>query len=94
VEARLHVSTLKGVVVVPDTAVQRGPQGLFAYVVKPDATVEPRPVRIGPITGGRAVVEGGLEAGETVVTAGHYRLKPGQKVDVKEASAQQTADRS
>jgi len=94
VETRLHVSTMKGVVVVPDTAVQRGPQGLFAYVVKPDATVEPRPVKVGPITGGRAVVEGGIEAGETVVTAGHYRLKPGQKVDVKEASVQLTADRS
>ena len=94
VETRLHVSTMKGVVVVPDTAVQRGPQGLFAYVVKPDATVEPRPVKIGPITGGRAVVEGGIEAGETVVTAGHYRLKAGQKVDVKETSVQLTADRS
>ncbi|MET0427241.1 MAG: efflux RND transporter periplasmic adaptor subunit [Microvirga sp.] len=94
VETRLHVSTMAGVVVVPDTAVQRGPQGLFAYVVKPDSTVEPRPVKIGPITGGRAIVENGVEAGETVVTAGHYRLKAGQKVEVKEASAQQTADRS
>jgi len=94
VETRLHVSTLSGVVAVPDTAVQRGPQGLFAYVVKPDSTVEVRPLKVGPITGGHAVVENGIEAGETVVTAGHYRLKPGQKVEVKDASVQQTADRS
>jgi membrane fusion protein, multidrug efflux system len=94
VETRLHVATMSSVVAVPDTAVQRGPQGLFAYVVKPDSTVEVRPLKVGPITGGHAVVENGIEAGETVVTAGHYRLKPGQKVDVKDASVKQTADRS
>ena len=72
-------ATLKGVVAVPSTAVQSGPQGLFAYVVKPDTTVEIRPVEVGPITGDKAVVESGSSAGETVVTAGHYRLKPGAR---------------
>jgi multidrug efflux system membrane fusion protein len=94
VETRLHVATMSGVVAVPDTAVQRGPQGLFAYVVKPDSTVEVRSLKVGPITGGHAIIESGIQAGETVVTAGHYRLKPGQKVEVKDASVQQTADRS
>jgi membrane fusion protein, multidrug efflux system len=94
VTTRLLVRTLKGVIAVPDTAVQRGPKGLFAYVVKPDRTVEMRPLTVGPITGGRAVVDAGLQAGEVVVTAGHYRLKPGDPVDAKDAPAQQTADRS
>jgi len=66
---------------VPSDALQRGPEGFFAYVVGPDGTVEIRPIDAGPITGGRAVVLGGLKSGEHVVTAGQYRLAPGVKVE-------------
>ncbi|WP_262268827.1 efflux RND transporter periplasmic adaptor subunit [Microvirga yunnanensis] len=91
VDTRLRVNVMKNVLSVPDTAVQRGPQGLLAYVVKPDNTVEPRPLKVGPITKGQAVIEEGLKAGEQVVTAGHYRLSPGARVEVKNDIAQQTA---
>ncbi|NIX76553.1 efflux RND transporter periplasmic adaptor subunit [Microvirga terricola] len=85
VNARLLVQTLKGVVTVPNTAVQRGPNGLFVYLVKPDKTVEMRSVGVGPITEDKAVIESGLQPGDEVVTAGQYRLQPGATVDITNA---------
>lgn len=86
VSTKLQVHTLPQVVIVPDLAVQRGPDGLFAFVVKADDTVEKRPLRVGEIQGGFAVVEAGLEPGERVVTSGHYRLQPGAAVEVQKSS--------
>jgi multidrug efflux system membrane fusion protein len=80
VDVRTLMRTLKGVVTVPETAVQRGPKGLFAFVVKPDATVEMRPLTVSATSKGRAVIEAGLTAGERVVTAGQYRLQHGTAV--------------
>ncbi len=80
VSTRLLVSTLHDRIVVPDIAVQRGPAGLFAYIVRPDQTVEKRDLKVGQIGNGLAVVESGLEPGEKIVTAGHARLQPGTRV--------------
>ena len=85
--------TLNGVAAVPSTAVQRGPQGLYAYVVKPDNTVEMRPVEVGVITADKAVIESGLSVGERVVTAGHYRLQPGASVQVANVTEEHVAAR-
>jgi multidrug efflux system membrane fusion protein len=74
----------RNVLTVPAVAVQRGPDGLYAYIVKPDQTVEMRALDVGQIDDGTAVVEHGLADGERVVTAGHYRLQPGAKVEVHE----------
>jgi multidrug efflux system membrane fusion protein len=81
VNIRLLAETAHEALTVPSAALQRGPAGFFTYVVKPDRTVEMRPVDAGAITGGRAVVLGGLKSGEHVVTAGQYRLAPGVKVE-------------
>lgn len=86
VDVRLLLRTEQNVVTVPTTAIQRGPDGLYVYAVKPDATVELRPVGIGQITDGAAVVETGLDAGASVVTAGQYRLQPGTRVQIREAA--------
>ncbi len=91
VDTRLLVRTLKSVAAVPGTAVQRGPQGLYAYVVRPDNTVEMRPVGVGVITADKAVIESGLSVGERVVTAGHYRLQPGASVQVTNATEEHVA---
>ena len=73
---------------VPASVVQRGPNGLYAYVVKPDDTVAVQAIRVGLIQDGNAIVEEGLEAGTRVVTDGQYKLKPGAKiVEVKAADA-------
>jgi multidrug efflux system membrane fusion protein len=65
------------VVVVPTQAVQTGQNGEYTYVVKPDQTVDERPIVVGISYGGETVVEKGIQAGETVVTDGQLRLAPG-----------------
>ena len=85
VNARMKLDTLHDVVIVPSAAVQRGSQGMFVYVVKPDNTVELRPVALGPLDGQRQAIGSGLRAGETVVTDGVDRLRPGAQVEVASA---------
>jgi multidrug efflux system membrane fusion protein len=85
VNARMKLDTLRDVVIVPTAAVQRGAQGMFVYVVKADKTVELRPVTLGPLDGQRQSISSGLRAGETVVTDGVDRLRPGAQVEVAAA---------
>ncbi|MBF0214613.1 MAG: efflux RND transporter periplasmic adaptor subunit, partial [Magnetococcales bacterium] len=67
--------------VIPTRAVQTGSSGPFVYVVKPDQSVENRPVVIAQEEQEESVITSGLTAGETVVTVGQWRLKPGAKVE-------------
>jgi len=80
VNARLLVDTLHDVLAIPSPAVQRGPNGLYAYVVKSDSTVAIQPLKLDRFDGGQAVIESGLQAGERVVTGGQYRLQQGARV--------------
>lgn len=80
VNARLRVDTLAGVVIVPTAAVQRSPQGAFVYLVKPDSTVDMRPVEVLATDGDDTALKQGLDGGETVVTDGLEKLRPGSKV--------------
>jgi membrane fusion protein, multidrug efflux system len=80
VNARLLLTIRKDVVVIPPLAVQRGPKGLFAWVVKADNTVEPRPIKTATTTGDSTIVASGIEAGERVVTDGQYKLQTGAAV--------------
>jgi multidrug efflux system membrane fusion protein len=84
VTTRLLVSTVKNAVVVPDNAVQRGPNGLFAYVVTGDGKAEMRDLKVARIADGQALVEDGLAPGERIVTSGHYRVQPGAAVEIIE----------
>jgi multidrug efflux system membrane fusion protein len=85
VRVTLRLTTQKNAVVVPNEAVQTGQTGSFVYVVKPDKTVESRPVTTGARVEQDMVVDG-LELGETVVTEGQLRLAPGSKVSIKDGS--------
>ncbi len=81
VRAWLLVQTLKDALQVPDAAIQHGPDSsIFVYVVKEDQTVELQNVTLGPSEGGQTVIESGLSAGQTVVTAGMDKLQSGYKV--------------
>jgi multidrug efflux system membrane fusion protein len=80
VNCRLLVEKLPQAVVVLAAGVQHGPDSMFAYVVKPDSTVELRKVVVGPSEGDRIVIESGLEPGETVVVEGVDKLQTGSKV--------------
>ncbi|CAH1687910.1 multidrug efflux pump membrane fusion protein MdtA [Hyphomicrobiales bacterium] len=70
------VSTLKNALTVPDAAVQRGPDGLYAWVVDGDGMAQMRPIETGATEGDLTVVASGLADGDEVVTAGQYRLRP------------------
>lgn len=88
VTTRLLVSTVDNVVVVPDNAIQRGPNGLYVYVVAPDLKAELRDIKVSRIEGDQALVENGLSPGERIVTSGHYRVLPGGLVQVLDGPKQ------
>jgi len=82
VNVRLLIDTLKQVVVIPTGAVQRGPDGTFVYVVKPDTTVAIRPIVVQKQNETQTVVKSGLKPPERVVTTGFARLTDGAKVAI------------
>jgi multidrug efflux system membrane fusion protein len=92
VSTRLLVDTLKQVIVVPSDAVERGPNGLYAFVVGDDNKVEMRSLKVGQEGNGQSVILEGLTAAQKVVTAGQYRLKQGVLVAPTDASSAVTAD--
>jgi membrane fusion protein, multidrug efflux system len=79
----LVLSVQKDALVVPAAAVQVGRDGKFVFVLKPDQTVEVRPVAAGMTTGSGVVIEQGLRIGERVVTDGQLRLTSGARVEIK-----------
>jgi multidrug efflux system membrane fusion protein len=79
---RMLIDTLHQAIVVPTAAVQRGPNGPFVFVVKPDDTVSQRPVTVGQQDDSQAVIASGLQAGERVVTTGFAQLADGSRVTV------------
>jgi membrane fusion protein, multidrug efflux system len=83
---RLLARTAPNAVTVPSTALQRGPDGYYAYLVKPDNTVEARPLKVGHASDGVAIIDDGLTAGDKVVAAGQYRLQPGARVETNSAA--------
>lgn len=78
----LTLTTQSDVIVVPSQAVQTGQKGRYVFVVKPDQTVESREVEVERIAGEKAIVSRGLAAGETIVTDGQLRLRPGSRIRV------------
>ncbi|MBI3666444.1 MAG: efflux RND transporter periplasmic adaptor subunit [Acidobacteria bacterium] len=76
----LTLTTQKDAIVVPSQAIQTGQQGQFVFVVKPDSTVEARPVVVARRTEQETVIDKGLQPGERVVTEGQLRLVPGARV--------------
>jgi membrane fusion protein, multidrug efflux system len=83
VNARLQVGTAHDGLVVDSRVVQRGPKGVFAYVIKPDNSVEMRIIEPGQDYGGQTLVTKGLSANERVVVDGQMRLQTGSKVDAQ-----------
>ena len=80
VSLRVILSTRRSVTTVPQQTVQAGPNGYYAYVIKPDNTVERRAVEVASIQDGIAVITRGLAADERVVVDGQYRLTEGVRV--------------
>jgi multidrug efflux system membrane fusion protein len=79
----LVLAVQKNAVVVPSIAVQSGREGKFVFAVKPDNTVEVRPVTVRMTAGAETVIEKGLQSGERVVTDGQLGLAPGARIEIK-----------
>ena len=80
INARVLLRTEKGALTIPSAAIQRGPDGMFAYVIKQDSTVEARLVKVGDEDNALTVITDGIKEGEQVVTNNQYRLAPGAHV--------------
>jgi multidrug efflux system membrane fusion protein len=82
VATRLTVGVVKDALVVPSSAIQHGPNGLFAYVIDDQNRAAMRQVTVARQDLEQAVVEKGLKEGDRVVTVGAYVLQPGSRIAI------------
>jgi multidrug efflux system membrane fusion protein len=94
VNVALTLTVQRNAVIMPSAAVQAGQQGQYVFVVKPDFTVESRPVTVSGTYGDLVVVAQGVTPGEKVVTDGQLQLVPGAHVEVKGEQAQSDPEKS
>jgi membrane fusion protein, multidrug efflux system len=88
VSMRLLSETRDHALTVPQTAIQRGPQGLYVWIIRDDNTAAVRNISVDDAipSSDVAIVKEGLMEGDRVVVAGQYRLQPGTRVDAKPAA--------
>jgi multidrug efflux system membrane fusion protein len=86
VNVRLRLAVRSKATVVPSQAVQMGPSGTFVFVISPENIVELRPVQVGRMEDGLALIESGLQSGERIVIDGQHRLQAGSRVRTGEGS--------
>jgi len=79
----VQLSSQPNAILAPSQAIQTSQEGQIVFVVKPDLTVEIRPVEVGSPIDGDVIITKGLTPGERVVTEGQLRLVPGAKVEIK-----------
>jgi membrane fusion protein, multidrug efflux system len=90
VNARVLLELRRDVLTVPSAAIQRGPDGIFTWVVMPGDVVQVRMIESGPTTGDQTIIVSGLNDGERVVVNGQYKLQQNSRVMVNEPSAPAT----
>ena len=83
---RVWTTTQSDAVVVPAEAIQVGPEGQHVFVVKPDNSVEVRPVVVARTDEGEAVIAQGLQAGEQIVREGQFLLSADSRVEIKDTN--------
>jgi len=81
VNARVLIDVLHDALLAPAEAIQRGPQGAFVYVVKPDKVVQLRRVQVGPAEAGTVSLKEGVATGEALVVDGAEKVQDGARVD-------------
>jgi multidrug efflux system membrane fusion protein len=92
VNVRLKVETLPKALVVPTSAVQRGPIGTFSYVIGEGDVVSAKPVTVTQQNEHDAVIASGLSAGDRVVTTGFANLSDGSRVIIGRNDQTPSAD--
>jgi multidrug efflux system membrane fusion protein len=83
INVALTLSTQSDAVVIPSEAVQVGQEGQHVFVVKPDNSVEVRPVVVARTTEGEAIIAKGLQPGEQIVREGQFLLGPESRIEIK-----------
>jgi membrane fusion protein, multidrug efflux system len=86
VKVLLNLTEQPNAVVIPFQAIQSGQDTQLVFVVKPDRTVEVRPVVVSRTLNGEAVVDKGLKPGEMIVTDGQFLLSAGSRVQIKKGA--------
>ena len=81
VNARVLIDVLHDAILAPAEAIQRGPQGAYVYVVKPDKVVQMRRVQLGPSEGATISVSSGLTDSEALVVDGTEKVQDGARVE-------------
>jgi multidrug efflux system membrane fusion protein len=90
VTARVLASVHKQALTIPAAALQRGPDGMFAYVIDANSTVSVRPLKVTLLDENTVIIDSGLKVNERVVTSNMYRLEPGTLVRINTAATAQT----
>lgn len=91
VNARLLLNIDRNALVIPDSAILRGAQGHYVWVIGPDQTVSARPVQTGVNDQGLTAITTGLSLGERVVVDGTEKLTEGKPVEIIEKAASSSA---
>ena len=81
VNARVLIDVLHDALLAPAEAIQRGPQGAYVFVVKPDKVVQLRRVQLGPSEAGAVTVKSGVAAGDALVVDGTEKVQDGARVE-------------
>jgi multidrug efflux system membrane fusion protein len=93
VNARVSLEVRRGVVTIPSVAIQRGPDGIFTWVVAAGNIAQARAIKSGPTSGDLTVITSGLEEGEHVVVDGQYKLRQNSLVSENMPAAPTIAKR-
>jgi len=80
VDVEISLGNLSNVPVIPSVAIQASQTGMFVYVIKPDKTVERRPVTVAATDRDQSAIASGLSGGERVVVEGQLRISSGTRV--------------
>lgn len=91
VNMRVLAQTRRQALTIPASALERGPDGLFTYVVQADSTIKVANLTVGQQTGNVVVIEKGLQAGDRVVASNQYRLQPGASIRANGTASQAAA---
>ena len=91
INVALTLTTQSDALVVPAEAIQVGPEGQHVFVVKPDKSVEVRPVVVARTDEGEAVIGEGLQVGEQIVREGQFLLNAGSRVEIKDTNQETKA---
>ena len=90
VPVKIGITTRENIVALPSSAIQRGPEGLFVWVVSQDKKAKMAPIKTGQTQDDKVLVESGISPGDRIVTAGQYRLQPNSPVQYEEPKVSAT----